>query len=175
MPARRPRLDEPAQSGNHLGMPTARTVIPSLAVVKEYVGVPLGASRWVTVGQDRIDAFANATGDDQWIHVDVERAGRETPWKSTIAHGYLTLALVPSLLRELIDIVGGGSIVNTGVEKLRLATAVPAGSRVRLVSEIKTVRELPGGGVRITFGIRVEVEGSEKPALRGSVVYAYLP
>jgi acyl dehydratase len=153
----------------------ARTVIPSPAAASGFVGTALGPSEWLTVGQERIDAFAEVTGDRQWIHCDVERARRESPWKSTIAHGYLSLALVPALLASLVEIRGASSAVNTGLDKLRLSAPVPAGSRVRLRAEIKDARPLPRDGARITFAVRLEVEGSSKPALLASVNYAYFP
>jgi acyl dehydratase len=152
---------------------TARTVIPSPAAASGFVGTQLGPSEWVAVGQDRIDAFAEVTGDRQWIHCDVERARDQSPWKSTIAHGYLSLALVPALLGSLVEIRGATHAVNTGIDKLRLSAPVPAGARVRLSAEIKDVRPLPRGSARITFAVRLEVEGSAKPALLASVNYAY--
>lgn len=153
----------------------ALTVVPSLAAAGDYVGRELGPSDWVTVAQERIDAFAEVTGDRQWIHCDVERARRESPWKSTIAHGYLSLALVPALLASVVEIRGATRAVNTGLDKLRLSAPVPAGSKVRLRAEIRDVRALPREGARISFGVRLEVEGSPKPALLASVNYAYFP
>jgi acyl dehydratase len=149
--------------------------IPSLADVKDHLGTAVGPSDWFPVSQDRIDTFADATDDHQWIHCDVERAGRESPYKTTIAHGYLTLSLIPELLARIVSIEGWETAVNTGIEKLRFSEPVPSGSRVRLTAELKDSRDLPGGGVRITFGVRMEVEGAKRPALRASVVYVYLP
>ena len=149
--------------------------IPSLAAVKDCSGASLGPSEWLAITQERIDTFANATDDHQWIHCDIERAGRESPYKTTIAHGYLTLSLAPELLAQIISIGGWETAVNTGLEKLRFYSPVPSGSRVRLHGEIKDARDLPNGGVRVTFAIRIEVEGAERPALRASVVYIYLP
>jgi len=151
------------------------TVIPGLCAIKYYVGRPLGVTGWVEITQERIDKFADATDDRQWIHVDVERAQRESPWKQTIAHGYLTLSLVPNLLARLLVVIGSKRTINTGVEKLRLSAPVPSGSRVRLRAEIKDAREFPQEGVRVTIGVRFEVEGSEKPACIASVIYVYLP
>ena len=149
--------------------------IPSLAAVKDYSGTSLGPSEWLPITQQRIDTFANATDDHQWIHCDIERAGRESPYKTTIAHGYLTLSLAPELLTQIITIDGSKIVVNTGLEKLRFYSPVPSGSRVRLLGEIKDTRDLPNGGVRVTFAVRIEVEGAERPALRANVVYIYLP
>jgi len=151
------------------------TVIPGLEALPEFVDADLGCSDWITVGQDRIDAFARATDDDQWIHTDVERARRESPWKETIAHGYLTVSLAPALLRQIVTIEGWSRVVNVGIEKMRLSSPVLAGSRVRLKARIKHVRRLPQGGFRVVFELSFEVEGSARPACTGEVVYLYLP
>lgn len=160
---------------NESGMANSPLVIPSLAALKDHLGAKLGPSDWITITQERINAFADATGDHQWIHTDVERAKRESPWKQTIAHGYLTIALVPDLLAQLLVIVGWQTGINTGLDKMRLSAPVPAGSKVRLHAEIKDARDLPGNGVRVTFGVRVEVEGNTKPACVASVNYVYFP
>src|SRR5262245_12203323 len=151
----------------------AKTVIPDLASARDFAGEELGPSEWVTVDQARIDAFAAVTGDRQWIHTDVARARAESPWGSTVAHGYLTLALVPVLLAEVLEIHGVTSVVNTGLDKLRLSAPVPAGARVRLRARVQSVRAIPRHGARIQFAIRLEVEGSAKPALLAAVNYAY--
>jgi acyl dehydratase len=155
-------------------MPVEQMIIPSLDSAKDFVGGSLGPSDWFTISQARIDTFADATDDHQWIHCDPDRASRESPYKTTIAHGYLTLSLIPELLARVISIGGWKTAVNTGVEKLRFSSPVPSGSRVRLHALVKDVREIPGNGVRITFATRIEVEGSKKPALRATVVYVYM-
>jgi acyl dehydratase len=152
-----------------------RTIIRGLCFLQYYVGRPLGVTEWVTITQARIDTFAEATDDHQWVHCDVERARRESPWKTTIAHGYLTLSLVPSLLSKLLLVFGWKTAINTGIERMRLSAPVPAGSRVRLRAEIKDVRELPREGYRVTFGVRIEVEGARRPACTASVIYVYYP
>jgi acyl dehydratase len=152
-----------------------KTVVPSIQSLKELVDRPLGETEWETISQERIQQFADATGDHQWIHVDVERARKESPFEGPIAHGYLTLSLVPKLLGELLEIEEMGNVVNSGIEKLRLTSPVPSGSRVRLRATIKNYRELPTGGARVAFGVTIEVEGVKKPALSGSVVYVYFP
>ena len=151
----------------------ARTVIPELAAARDFTGKELGPSEWVTVDQARIDAFAAVTGDRQWIHTDVERARRDSPWGSTVAHGYLSLALVPALLASVLEIGGVKNVVNTGIDKLRLSAPVPAGARVRLRARVQSVRPIPREGARIQFAVRLEVEGSAKPALLANVNYAY--
>jgi acyl dehydratase len=150
-------------------------VIPSVAAIKYWENTPLGVTDWVPVTQERIDGFAEATGDRQWIHVDVERARIDSVWKQTIAHGYLTLAMIPALLSQLIEIVGVKTAVNTGIDKLRFSAPVPSGSRVRLKAQLGEVREVPASAVRITFAVRIEVEGGSKPALIASVNYLYFP
>jgi acyl dehydratase len=150
-------------------------VIPNVAAIADLVGRDLGTTPWIEVSQEKIDAFATATGDRQWIHCDVERARRESPFKSTIAHGYLTVALVPVLLPELLVVENCGTVINAGIEKLRLSTPVLAESRIRMSATVKDARKVPGGGIRASISIRFEVEGSEKPACHGVVTYVYLP
>ncbi len=149
--------------------------LPNVAAIADLVGRDLGATDWIEISQQRIDDFATATGDRQWIHCDADRAERESPFKSTIAHGYLTLSLVPTLLPQLLVIDACESVINTGIEKLRLSTPVLSGSRIRMSASVKGMRNLPRGGARVTFAIRVEVEGSPKPACHGDVTYVYFP
>jgi len=151
------------------------TRLPDIAALARHEGEVLGHSDWVEVGQARIDAFADATGDRQWIHVDAERAAKESPFGGPIAHGYLTLSLVPALLPQVVEVAGASRVINYGIEKLRLPAPVPAGARVRLHAAVKGVRPLRGGGARVTLGIEVEVEGQRRRALTGEVVYVYFP
>jgi len=150
-------------------------VIPSVSALKSFVGQKLGPSEWVTVGQEQIDAFARATGDHQWIHVDVERARRESPFGGPIAHGYLTIALAPVLLPRLVEVKGVRLAVNYGLDKMRLPAPVPAGARVRLTAELKGVREMSSGAARATIGLTFEAEGSERPVCTADVIYLYFP
>jgi len=154
---------------------SAATVIPGLDVVGDWVDVDLGYSDWITVTQERIDAFADATDDRQWIHTDVARARRESPWKETVAHGYLTLSLAPALLPQILDVKGYTRVINTGIEKMRLSSPVLAGSRVRLRARIKHARPVPRGGVRIVFHLTFEAEGIAKPACTADAVFVYFP
>ncbi len=149
--------------------------IPSLAALSDFVGSPLGVSEWTTVSQERIDTFAAATGDRQWIHCDPVRAERESPFGGTVAHGYLTLSLAPALLETIVIVRGATSVVNVGIDRMRLSAPVPAGSRVRLAAEIANVRSVPGGAVRVAFRLRFEVEGGARPACNATVVYLYFP
>jgi len=130
----------------------------------QHVGRELGPSDWMTVDQAMIDKFADATGDHQWIHVDVERAKREMPGGKTIAHGYLTLSLVPRLAQTLSKVKKRSRGVNYGSNKVRFINPVPAGARIRLRQRIANVEEIPGG-VRVTSEMTVEIEGQSKPAL----------
>ena len=133
--------------------------------LKPHVGERLGPSEWMTVEQAMIDKFADATGDHQWIHVDVERAKREMPGGKTIAHGYLTLSLVPRMAATLVKVSKRKRGLNYGSNKVRFTNAVPAGARIRLHQRILAVEEMPGDGVRVTSEMTVEIEGQERPAL----------
>ncbi|HEX9821446.1 MAG TPA: MaoC family dehydratase [Methylomirabilota bacterium] len=130
----------------------------------QHVGRELGPSEWMTVDQAMIDKFAAATGDHQWIHVDVERAKREMPGGTTIAHGYLTLSLVPRLAATLMRVTKRSRGVNYGSNKVRFLNPVPAGARIRLRQRIANVEQIQGGA-RVTSEMTVEVEGQAKPAL----------
>jgi acyl dehydratase len=128
------------------------------------VGRELGPTEWMTVDQAMIDKFAEATGDHQWIHVDVDRARKEMPGGKTIAHGYLTLSLVPRMAATLMRVKKRSRGVNYGSNKVRFITPVQAGARIRLRQRIANVEEIEGG-VRITSEMTVEVEGQPRPAL----------
>lgn len=130
----------------------------------EHVGRNLGASAWLEIDQARIDAFAATTGDDHWIHVDVERARRELPDGRTIAHGLLTLSLVPTLQRSIWTIEKRGRGLNYGYNRVRFTGPVPVGARIRLHQTLKAA-EPADGAVRIVFESTVEVEGAGRPAL----------
>ena len=134
------------------------------ADMKAHVGKTVGVSDWVLVDQKMIDAFASATGDHQWIHVDLERAKRDMPGGKTIAHGFLTLSLLPRLSADIYRIRKSSRGINYGSNKVRFTAPVPAGSRVRLHQTLKSVDTI-SGGVRLTFDSSVEIEGSDKPAL----------
>ncbi|PFG43002.1 acyl dehydratase [Isoptericola jiangsuensis] len=128
---------------------------------------------WFTVDQPRITAFADATEDHQWIHLDVERAA-DGPFGGTIAHGYLTLALLPRLTGELLDVGRTAMAVNYGLDTVRFLTPVPAGGRVRATVEI-TGAEPAGHGVRLSSTVTVELEGAERPALVAQTLALYVP
>jgi acyl dehydratase len=140
----------------------------------EHVGQELGPSEWLTVTQEMIDKFAEATGDHQWIHVDVERARREMPGGKTIAHGYLTLSLLPRLAPTLMTIAKRRRGLNYGSNKIRFISPVPAGARIRLRQKLVKAEPVEDNGIRITSQMTMEVDGSERPAMVAetiSVVY----
>ncbi len=128
------------------------------------VGQPLGTSDWLEVTQAMIDKFADATGDHQWIHVDVARAKAEMPGGSTIAHGYLTLSLLPALVAKVYRITRRSHGLNYGSNKVRFTSPVPAGSRVRVQLRLKASEPVTGGR-RLVTEATVEIEGAERPAL----------
>ena len=156
-------------------MESERTIIPSIAALKDFADKPLAESRWLTVTQEQIDLFAEATGDRQWIHVNPERARRESPFKGTIAHGNLTLSMCSRLLGEMVEVKGSSAQIHTGFDRVRFSTPVPSGSRVRMSGGIQGVRALPRGGARVTFHLQMEVEGEKKPACVADVVCLYMP
>ena len=127
-------------------------------------GTPLEPSDWLVIEQDRIDAFADCTGDHQWIHVDVARAKKDMPGGKTIAHGYLTLSLIPMLNHQISHINNVRNGINYGCNKVRFTNPVPAGSRVRARAKLIAADEMKGGGVRLTNEMTIEIEGQEKPA-----------
>jgi acyl dehydratase len=129
----------------------------------------LGTSSWVPVEQRQIDLFADATGDHQWIHVD-PAAAAQGPFGQTVAHGYLTLSLLPALLSEVFSVSDARMGVNYGVERVRFTSPVPSGSRVRLQATLRGSERRPAG-VLFRIGVELEIEGSEKPALVGEVLY----
>ena len=141
----------------------AQTVFESLDEVRAAVGTTLGTSDWIEVTQRQVDTFAEATGDHQWIHVDVERATRESPFGGPIAHGYLTLSLTNLVLPQVVEVRGASVGVNYGTGKVRFPAPVPVGSRVRGTAELVACDEV-AGGVQTTIVITMEVEGGAKPA-----------
>jgi acyl dehydratase len=143
----------------------------TMATVPQFVGHSLGVSEWVTVGQDRIDQFATCTGDQQWIHVDVERAKRESPFGAPIAHGYLTLALVGALVTELGVIPpDAASGLNYGLDKVRFIAPVKSGARVRLQANLLSAEPQNKGRMLLKLQCTLEIEGEGKLALIAEVL-----
>ncbi|WP_432193653.1 MaoC family dehydratase [Streptomyces sp. bgisy027] len=136
--------------------------VNGLDELKKLSGTDLGTSGWIEITQSRIDTFADATDDHQWIHVDPERA-TEGPFGTPIAHGYLTLSLFIPLFTELLDVQGVTTKVNYGLNKVRFPSPVKVGSRIRLVGRLGEVEEVPGG-VQIAVEGTIEIEGAAKPA-----------
>lgn len=140
----------------------AATVLNGPDDVRAHLGRHLGYSEWITVEQDRVNLFADATGDHQWIHVDVDRAS-SGPFGAPIAHGYLTLSLSNYFLPQIVEVQGFSAGVNYGVDKVRFPSPVKVGSRVRAGAELTAVSEVTGG-LQTTIVITIEVEGGNKPA-----------
>jgi len=141
-------------------MPTLK-IINGLDELRSLTGQEIGVSDWIEVSQDMINRFADLTGDHQWIHVDVERARRETPFQSTIAHGFLTVSLLSELSRRTIEVRGDYKMrINYGFNKLRFVSPVPAGSKIRARFAPQKVTDN-----EVTWQVTVEVEGRDKPAL----------
>ena len=138
------------------------TQIESIAALASYAGKEVGVSDWLEVSQDRIDQFAKASEDRQWIHIDRERAVRESQFKTTIAHGFLTLSLLSVLARLAISVGGVRMGINYGLNRVRFVSPVPAGARIRGRFTLATVEEIKGG-VQSTWNVTVECEGSDKP------------
>ena len=149
-----------------------KTVINSYDEFASYLGKPLGTSEWLEVDQDRINAFADATLDHQWIHVDVERAKAESPYKSTIAHGYLTLALLPHLWDEIVEVNNSKMMVNYGMDKMRFGQPVITGSRIRMTAKLANIENLRGIS-KAYIDFTIEIEGQRKPALKGEAQFLY--
>ncbi|MCO5176413.1 MAG: MaoC family dehydratase [Thermomicrobiales bacterium] len=144
----------------------ATKVVRSVAELKELIGQELGVSEWVEIDQERVNAFADATGDHQYIHVDPERA-KQTFFGGTVAHGYLTLSLIPYLsgLRDGVKIELGGRMgVNYGLNKVRFPAPVPVGKRIRSRHKLVAVEEIGDKAVQMTNEVTIEVEGQDKPA-----------
>lgn len=141
----------------------AKLVFENIAALREVEGKDLPDGDWFTVTQEMIDDFAKATGDDQWIHTDVEKARKYSPFKTTIAHGFLSLSLLSKLL-SVMEVQSATMGVNYGLNKVRFPSPVPSGGRVRLKSRIASIESYSGKGVKITWDCTLELENSRKPA-----------
>ncbi|MGQ7787569.1 MaoC family dehydratase [Nesterenkonia sp. K-15-9-6] len=143
---------------------TASQTVVTFEEAADLAGTDLGITAWRTITQEMVDTFADATEDHQWIHVDPERAA-EGPFGGTIAHGFLTLALIIPCWGELLDVTGVTTKVNYGLDKVRFTAPVRVGSRVRMHGTVADVAVLPGGGLHLTVDATFEIEGQERPAL----------
>ena len=139
--------------------------------LKERVGTHLGYSEWHQVTQEQVNTFAEATGDFQWIHVDVERA-KQGPFGGPIAHGYLTLSLGPLLIPQIVKVEGIAMAVNYGLNKVRFPAPVPVGSKLRLGATLTNVEDI-AGGVQVTMGMVYELDGADKPVCVAEIVFRY--
>jgi acyl dehydratase len=153
----------------------AQVTVNGIEDLKSLMGKEVGPTDWREVTQEDIDTFARLSGDDQWIHVDVERAKTESPFGTTVAHGNLTLSLIDGLRRDLIESKGFKLGVNYGWNKVRFPAPVPAGSKVRAKAEVTDIDEVGGGWYQVVTKFTVEVEGGEKPACVGESVGRALP
>jgi len=148
-----------------------KIIIASHQDIEDYNGKEVGRSPWKRITQERINAFADATDDHQWIHTDRERAAA-SPFGATIAHGFLTVSLLPSLLDEIIEVRDSEMTVNYAMENLRFGTPVLVDSEVRLILTVINLRNLRGI-TRVTLGVEMEIKGEKKPAYKGSIVLLY--
>ncbi|OKZ27010.1 MAG: acyl dehydratase [Bacteroides sp. 43_108] len=149
-----------------------KLIINSYEEFEAHLGQELGTSEWVTVDQDRINKFADATLDDQWIHVDVERAKAESPYKSTIAHGYLTLSLLPHMWNQIIQVNNLKMMVNYGMDKMKFGQPVITGNSVRLVTTLQSITNLRGT-CKAEIKFRIEIKETGKKALEGIATFLY--
>ena len=150
----------------------AKLIINSYDEFASYEGKELGTSEWVSIPQERINLFADATLDHQWIHVDVERAKVESPYKSTIAHGYLTLSLLPHLWSEIIEVNNVKMLVNYGMDKMRFGQPVLEGQSIRMTTMLQSIVNLRGT-CKAEIKFKIEIKDQKKPALAGVATFLY--
>jgi acyl dehydratase len=146
--------------------------VVALSQLSGLVGQEVATSDWLAITQDRIDAFADATSDHQWIHVDAERAKAETPFGTTIAHGFLTLSLLSTLMRDAVTVDGLRMTLNYGLNRVRFVSPVPSGSRIRARVALGKVEDL-GDSTQATWNVTIEREGGEKPAVVAEWIVRY--
>jgi acyl dehydratase len=146
--------------------------VQGLDGIRALAGQDLGRSDWLQISQEQVQLFADATGDQQWIHVDPARA-KDGPFGGTIAHGYLTLALIIPLFNELLELRGVRMSVNYGLEKVRFPSPVPVGSKLRLAGQVVSVEDVSGDGVQMLLDFTIEVDGQDKPACVARAVYRH--
>jgi acyl dehydratase len=148
--------------------------VVDLAQLGGLVGREVATSDWLVITQDRINAFAEATSDHQWIHVDSGRARAETPFGATIAHGFLTLSLLSALMRDAVTVDGPRMTLNYGLNRVRFVSPVPSGSRIRVRVALATVDDM-GDSIQATWGVTIEREGGDKPAVVAEWIVRYYP
>jgi acyl dehydratase len=150
----------------------SKVIIRSFEDLEQYVGKELGVSEYYEFTQEQINLFADSTLDHQWIHTDQERAKKESPFGNTIAHGYLTVSILPHLWNQIIDVQNLKLQVNYGIEKLKFNAPVLVNNRVRLRAKLVDVKNLRGV-TKAVIGIKLEIEGSKKPAYDGEIIFLY--
>ena len=143
--------------------------------IESYKGKEMGYSEWMTIDQERINQFAEATSDHQWIHVDEEKAQKELPTKSTIAHGFLSLSLSVPLSAQVWVISGAKMVINYGLNKVRFINMVPVNSKVRMSAKINEVNKLDNGGTQVISEVSLEIEGQDKPAYVAETIMVAFP
>lgn len=151
-----------------------RTIFHSLDELKGSVGKDLGATEYLTITQERVNQFAEATGDHQWIHIDVERATKESPFGGPIAHGFLTLSLIPFFSSQVFGVEGVKMGLNYGLNRVRFMSPVPVGASLRLQASLQSVEELAGGWAQVVMNFTLETEGSAKPSCVAENIFRYL-
>jgi acyl dehydratase len=150
-------------------------VVETPRALKDFVGREIAVTDWFTVSQDRIRQFAEATGDFQWIHLDRERAKRESPYGTTIAHGFLTLSLISQFMKQAVEIRHGVRMsINYGVNKVRFPAAVPADSQIRARVSLQSLKELPDS-IEAIFSVSIEGQGNNKPCCVAETIARYYP
>jgi acyl dehydratase len=147
-------------------------IIKNHAEFEAFDGKEIGVSDWHVITQEQINLFAESTIDHQWIHTDPERAATESPFKATIAHGYLTVSLLPYFWHQIVDVQNLKMLINYGIENIRFAQPVVVNSRVRLICKLDSIANLRGI-TKATIGVSMEIEGEKKPAYTGAVVFLY--
>ena len=143
--------------------------------IESYIGKEMGHSEWMTIDQERINQFAEATSDHQWIHIDEEKAQKELPTKSTIAHGFLSLSLSVPLSAQVWIISGAKMVINYGLNKVRFINMVPVNSKVRMSAKINEVNKLDNGGTQVISEVSLEIEGQDKPAYVAETIMVAFP
>jgi acyl dehydratase len=148
-------------------------ILETPQALKDLVGREIGVTEWSTVSQERIQQFAETTDDRQWIHIDEERARRESPFGTTIAHGFLTLSLLSSFMRQAIEIRSGVRMsVNYGLNRVRFPAPVPSGAKIRAQVTLQSLKQVPGA-LEAAFGVTIEVQGGDKPCCVAEWVVRY--
>jgi acyl dehydratase len=150
-------------------------VVETPRALKDFVGREIAVTDWFTVSQDRIRQFAEATGDHQWIHLDRERAKRDSPYGTTIAHGFLTLSLISQFMKQAVEVRDGVRMsINYGVNKVRFPAAVPADSQIRARVSLQSLKELPDS-IEAIFSVSIEGQGNNKPCCVAETIARYYP